>query len=290
MRDAVVIGAGLFGQVITAELQDKLGMDVLMVDARRPGSGSGPSASLMKPSWLQSVTTSAQDLAYAVLDRHYGVHDLSFKVGPMKVDTVRWCDPRKIMKPEALALRVFQIRPNGPGWVVEGMITESNYEIHLETLTVIVAAGVWSWQLVPVPGLTGKAGAAVVYRNAQIKQPFIRPWAPYKQVTAFNLGPDLWVGDSSAILEKNWTAERQQQTVDRCSAVVEQEDFYPDLPPEKEVLVGVRPYVPKKHFAAGHPCYLKEHKPGLWVATGGAKNGTIAAGWCAGYLANRMEL
>jgi hypothetical protein len=37
------------------------------------------------------------------------------------------------------------------------------------------------------------------------------------------------------------------------------------------------------------PCYLAEVRPQLWVATGGAKNGTLAAAWCAHELVQKLQ-
>jgi hypothetical protein len=60
---------------------------------------------------------------------------------------------------------------------------------------------------------------------------------------------------------------------ERCAEFLQ---FSPtDLLPK----TGHRPYV-----KGAQPCYLKEHASGLWVVTGGAKNGTIASGWAASEL------
>jgi glycine/D-amino acid oxidase-like deaminating enzyme len=50
------------------------------------------------------------------------------------------------------------------------------------------------------------------------------------------------------------------------------------------VLTGLRPYVP-----GAKPCVLAEPHPGLWVVTGGAKNGTAAAGWAARKLSEALS-
>lgn len=282
MHDAIVIGAGLFGQVIAAQLRS-LGMETMLVDNAEPKAGSLPSASLMKPSWFANMGAQYTDPALKLLDRIYGVHELKFKVGPAKIGGVMWCDPRQIMVPEAVLADV--------AWVDRGVVSlrergdpqrQPRYQterrvIHKAKL-IVVAAGVWSSKLLPVPGLTGKMGAAVRYKDTQIGEPFIRPWAPYKQLVAFNLGPDLWVGDGSAIKPENWTEERQAKTVERCSILGHR--------PGSRILIGTRPYVPKKYLN-GQPCYLEEREPWLWIATGGAKNGTIAAGWCAHEIGKR---
>ena len=37
------------------------------------------------------------------------------------------------------------------------------------------------------------------------------------------------------------------------------------------------------------PCLLEEIRPGLWVASGGAKNGMLAAGWAAHEICRRTS-
>ena len=262
--DAIVVGAGLFGQVIAKHLRS-LGVEVMMIDSGAPNPGSKPSASLMKPSWFAGMGAKYTDPALELLDRHYGVQDLDFMVGPLKTSGVKWCDPRMITAPDPLRFRATSVCP---GRVVVGP------DIILEAKLIIVAAGVWTAQLLPVPGLEGKMGSACLFPNRQIPEPFIRPWAPYKQLVAFNMGEHVWVGDGSAIKPDNWTSERQAKTIERCVGAVNLERS------GMSVLTGNRPYVPKKNLD-GRPCYLEEREPGLWIATGGAKNGTIAAGWCA---------
>lgn len=272
--DAIVVGSGLFGQVIRKHLIS-LGMQVHMMDADAPNPGSKPSASLMKPSWFRGMGARYTDPALELLDRHYGVHDLSFRVGPARLSGVKWCDPWRITAPGAERALVQSV---GQGFVqvggTSGLGWQHTKPRRHEAKLIIVAAGVWTSQLLPVPGLEGKMGAACLFPHRQIDEPFISPWAPYKQLVAFNLNEHVWVGDGSAIKPSNWTPKRRDKTVERCAQAVGLDRS------GMRVLEGNRPYVPKQHLN-GRPCYLEEREPGLWIATGGAKNGTIAAGWCA---------
>lgn len=262
--DVVVVGAGLFGSVI-AEALRRNGVVVLVVDDRRPNAGSPPAACLMRPSWFSSLGRAVYDPALRVLDELYSVQDVVFKAAKVPV-TVHWCDPRKILQPPDLVARATRVVAQEGGWRVE---TSS---VAISAKKVVVAAGVWSGLLASVEGgVVGQAGLACLWRKARIEEPFIQAWAPYRQISAFNRGDGLWVGDSSAALAQNWSAANAGATVRRCSKAVGRGD-----PPEQ--LFGIRPYVKAK------PCYLKEARPGLWVATGGAKNGTIAAAWCASEL------
>ena len=278
--DAIIIGGGLFGQTIASELLS-IGKKLVIIDNDEPQSGSKPSASLMKPSWMKQLTTEQQDQSYSVLDKHFGVHDLSFKVGPLKVDTVRWCDPEKIR------LAVPPIRKN----VIKatpGTVHFDDDEVW-EARTVIVAAGYWSNDILykehQAPGLDGRVGASYVTTGAQLPDNFISVWAPYKQLVAFNIDSNrVWVGDGTALKVGNLTDERLAQSTARARGVVTG---------DTKMSIGIRPYMPKSALGKA-PCHLAFHQcphtpNDLIVATGGAKNGTIAAGWAAYQIARYME-
>ena len=276
MTDVIVIGSGLFGQIITAKLR-KDGHEVAMVDSHRPNAGSKPAACLMKPSWFSSLGKRVYTPSLELLDDLYGVQDVEFKVVGAST-TVHWIDPATILCETPIHMHVDKVGPGeimvSGGAAYPDLAPEAPY---FNATTIIVAAGVWSSELVPVPGLRGLAGSAFRWPGAKIKEPFINPWAPYKQIVAFNRGDGAWVGDGSAIKQENWDEMRSHQAGRRCANAV-------GLPlPGALELHGIRPYVPRVK-----PCYLT-FEPGLVVATGGAKNGTIAAGWCAHKISEALK-
>lgn len=277
--DVAVVGGGIFGRVIGRHLSSQ-GHDVVIIDNQQALAGSRPSACLMKPSWFAGMGKACTDPALEVLDRHFGVKDLQFRLGPARVGGVKWCDPRSIA---ATHSEVRELKDTAIE-VDSGLVHCEDRGEPVEADTVIVAAGVWSSDLVPIPGLSSRVGASCFYAGEQVEEPFIRPWAPYKQIVAFNMHDGLWVGDGSAIIPENWNQRRTLQTVERCRAAV---GLASDVLSEK-ITVGHRPYMPKKMFR-GDPCYLEELRPGVWAATGGAKNGTIAAGWCAHILGQALQ-
>jgi len=271
MHDAVIIGGGLFGSIIAKTLRSTRKMNVLVIDDQRPESGSRPAACLMKPSWLSGLGKDIWMPALRLLDNLYGVEDIQFKIGIVR-STVHWCDPAKVLEQGALNARVTQIQQTSEGsWLVR---------MGDETVTaarVIVATGAWARELVPLDAdLRGLKGAALLWPNERIPEPFVQPWAPYKQLVGFNRGDGAWVGDGTAILMENWKPLTLNRSVARCATAA----GYPKE--EAQVLVGIRPYTDRS------PAYLAEQEPGLWVATGGAKNGTIAAAWCAQQIADKL--
>jgi glycine/D-amino acid oxidase-like deaminating enzyme len=224
----------------------------------------------MKPSWFASLGADVYKPAIAKLAELYPLQEVGFYTGPVKTTTVTWINPQEILRVRKLTAHVERLARNGKRWqlLIEGEPVEARI--------VIVAAGIWTGRLVPEVQQRGLAGMAFLWPKETIGRPFIRPWMPYKQIVAFNRGDGLWAGDGSAILWKNWTVGHADRSLQRCRGALKRR-----LAPPIQIF-GVRPYHDAK------PCYLSEIRPNLWVATGGAKNGTLAAGWCAHELSRRL--
>ncbi len=258
----LVVGAGLFGNIIAAALRAR-GASVTVIDDARPEAGSRPAACLMKPGWFSSLGKAVYMPALSLLEELYGVKTISFRMGITIQVPVKWCDPRSILKPPDVRGTVKTLRRGRKGYVA--MLASGE---KVSASTAIVAAGIWTPLLFPRIKVTGLAGVACLWPRNHIEQPVIQLWAPYRQLVAFNRGDGLWVGDGSAIKRPNWSVQHTMDTIRRCEGLVGLKD-----PPQQ--LFGIRPYM------SASPCYLEELEKDLWVATGGAKNGTIAAAWCA---------
>ena len=264
----MIIGGGLFGSVIAKALL-ALKYDVCVIDGGHEDAGSKPAACLMKPGWFASLGRDIYDPALKTLDALYGLQEVQFKLGPAMVK-VFWIPPRKILQAIPFVQgRVSRYTRQGKYWQITLM-----GGVVLQASLLIVAAGIWTELLVPEVRQKGMAGIAFLWPKSVVS-PFIKPWAPFKQIVAFNRDDGAWISDGSAILLKNWNDAREQACFSRCVATQK-------LPADPTRLFGLRPY----HVAK--PCYLEEVRPKLWVATGGAKNGTLAAGWCASQLAKAL--
>lgn len=280
MRIAV-IGAGLFGCVIAETLARLEGHSVTIIDNHRATRGSDPAACLIKPSWINSMISTDKNAALDLLNVLYGVQDIQFAVPPTRaLATVHWVDPARVLNPQSPLISRLRAAVTGiwrnardSKWAVD---IDSGEMWNNEFDRVVVAAGVWcndillNHKRIEVEGLAARAGAAFLWRDTFITQPFIFPWAPFRQVVGFNRGDGAWVSDGTAVKPESWDDKRADACKQRCSAIA----CLPAGAPE--VLYGLRPYVPN-----AKPAYLQEHDDGVWVATGGAKNGTIAAAWCA---------
>lgn len=278
-REVIVVGAGIFGTTIARKLA-KDGHDVLVLDSEKIYAGSTPAACLMKPSWLTKLSKTQQAESFATLDELYGLHELNARVmvsGFVKQQPVFWVAPRAILKPgryekgDVLSIGQQDFYP---------LVRLADRVIHCKTL--ILAAGVWTANLIDVPKLRGQAGVAFTWTTDSMEEGFprVKPWAPYRQLVAMEIEPGkTWCGDGTAVNEESMTVMREAKCLERCS------DFTKKNPEAATRLRGIRPYI--KGLTA--PCYLKkEELPGVWTVTGGAKNGTASAGWAAYNIAKQL--
>jgi glycine/D-amino acid oxidase-like deaminating enzyme len=278
MTDTIVVGAGLFGQIITAELR-RQGQQVLMLDRREPLAGSGPAACLMKPSWFSGLGRAVYEPALETLDHLYHLRDLTFDVhvgksGKIAQARVHWVDPRDVLDKEFRHCSVLQ--------VAAGRVVLSTGET-LEARNIIVAAGVWTETLLRQYAQGWQRGMAALYPGARPEgRGVIKAWAPYRQLVGFDRLDGLWVGDGSAIKHANWTQGREEEILARETKLARRLVGSSPLP-QPRLLQGLRPY-----WKGAGPCLLERVEEGLWVASGGAKNGTLSAGWAAWRLAREL--
>lgn len=281
-----VIGAGLFGSIQTRHLT-ALGHDVTLINTEISYSGSKPAACLIKPSWLASMQNSQIDSSFSLLDKYYGVKDIEFLVNGKIKNTVRWVNPSHILSEAYLKCSVTNIKKQGNLGYTLFLLPDNNdlQDIVLEVDCVVVAAGYWTFPLVNIfqaglvtETMVGQAGCAHLYKG-QLEQPFIKVWAPYKQLVGFNRDDkNVWIGDGAAIKWANWNSTHSSNNLARCNKAA------PAGLKLVKSIFGIRPYVKD-----AKPCYIKEVAPRLWAVTGGAKNGTIAAGWAAHFVGENVR-
>lgn len=275
--DTVVVGAGLFGNIAAKALRAE-GQRVITIDAKMDLRASPCAACLMKPGWFVNMTKADIDEALFLLNALYGVHDLPFQILGFS-RTVHWVNPREVLYEPDLLGAVVDIKDTDDGYHVRvhGLNTQRTIYVIVAT-NVVVAAGIWTDSLVSLGGarMEGKAGAAFTYRG-KLDKAIVQPWAPYKQIVAFNRDEDeIWIGDGSAIIPTNWTGARMQQSEERCRPYAQGAELV-------QRLSGIRPYA-----KTPDPCLMYEAMPRLWAVTGGAKNGTMAAAWAANQLIRRL--
>lgn len=271
VRDAIVVGCGIIGSTVAKALVDR-GLDVLVLDDRRSEAGTPPSGGHLKPSWFGGMPKEQYMPAMELLDKTWGLLEERFVVRPTPITTTVYrVDTDLVMAypfTRGTVLRLTNLTGNAPG-VVYGV---PGGEATERASMLVIATGTWAGELAECPKVTAKRGVSFRYATT-LDRPFVKPWAPYKQVVAHQQSPgEVWVGDGSALLERSWTEQRTEDCARRCRAALK---LGPEVVPTK-TLHGLRPYCD-----SDGPCLLKRLGPSAWLATGAGKSGTIAAGWVA---------
>lgn len=276
MRDAIVIGAGIIGATVARGLL-KLGMEVLVLDDRRSLGGTRPSGGHLKPSWFSSMAKDEYTPAMELLEDLWGMSAEDFYLWPLgKLTTkVYRVDTDKVLKAPSVNATVVGLEHLENFPLVRYTMLPSQEQRVDRCRLLVVAAGAWCHELLPNITTTAKQG--VSFRvEGRLTQPFIKAWAPYKQVVAHQQKlEEIWVGDGSAIIPKNWGEDRTAACRSRCLTALQKNVV--GSAKVKHTIYGLRAYAKQK----SGPCLLERIGPRTWVATGAGKSGTISAGWVA---------
>jgi glycine/D-amino acid oxidase-like deaminating enzyme len=283
IADTIVIGNGLFGAIIAKSLR-AIGQTVFVIDSNEERAGSKPAGCLMKPSWYSGLGKEVHEPSMKLLDSLYGVQTVQFSIKPVGSAEVYWIPPSSILSGEYCVGKVTDIKQADGGWLVAADI--GDFEMYHACKNLVVAAGVWTEKLLeklgvfPKGGMAAQTGISWVWDGA-LKENTISVWAPYRQLVAMNFGEGkCWAGDGTSIKDVNFGEKHVQASWNRCSPYAEASGGFTN----GKGIIGMRPYM------KGHkPCYLAEPLSGLWVATGGAKNGTVAAGYCAHVITEALK-
>jgi len=272
VKDVIVIGAGIIGATIAKSLQTQ-GRDVLVIDSNESLAGTKPSGGHLKPSWFGGMSKTEYEPAMELLNETWGLIEEQFTIKALGISTgvtstVYRVDTDKVIEFPRVVGRVcsLQFLDNYPN------VVWNNGESQERCRLLIVAAGVWCGTLLPQLALKIQRKQGISFRyKGQLKEPFINPWAPYKQIVAHQQSSnEIWIGDGSTILQPNWTAKRELECRTRCENNLQKMQYIRSI-------TGLRPYCE----SGKDPCLLKQVFNRVWVATGAGKSGTIAAGWVA---------
>lgn len=269
MRDVVVVGAGIFGQVIAAHLRRR-GMDVLLLGHERYSAASPAAACVLRPSWMTNMTIIEIDRALILLDETYGLREVEFTLEPLGRRLLcQRVEPGLILSGvvrSAVVSSVEEFESSVGICYGHGELESAHY--------CVVATGMWAGELCPWVSAVGKWGWA--HRSPPVARARIRPWAPYRQTVSLNLDDGGWTGDGYALKFESTTA-RAERSLERCAALAGYE------PGEMRTIIGGRPYAETR----GRPCLLS-WQGRVCAVTGGAKNGTAAAAWAAREIGRKL--
>jgi glycine/D-amino acid oxidase-like deaminating enzyme len=268
VKDVIVVGAGIIGATIALALRRE-GRKVTLLDRGETMAGTIASGGHLKPSWFGSLKKKDYEPAMELLDDVWGLIEEKFAIKLGIGTTVYRVDTDKVLALKKTVADVTKIRVSGKCPTV----TLSSGKV-LECKLLIVATGVWANELCPSVTTKAKQGVSFRFRGG-LPEPFIKPWAPYKQIVAHQQNSkEIWIGDGTAIYPKNWTIERENQSLLRCKKALKTDKEYKAL---YRCLYGLRPYITE----CKDPCLVKKVNKKVWIVTGAGKLGTIAAGWAA---------
>jgi glycine/D-amino acid oxidase-like deaminating enzyme len=246
MTRLFIIGGGLFGSLAAAYARSK-GLDAVVFDPGLPGAASPAAAGLFREGWVRHSNRELYHYALPVLERLYGVRQISLMDEHGTSESFLWVPPTVILETAPIRQTVTAI---GDGWLESAGVRYEGY--------VYVAAGVWSAQFMPGLKIVGRAGAAFTFAGEN--PGIIRPIAYGRQAIAFvrEVGTTYF---SDGTAEIDYTDEHERQTRSRAAAL-----GLTTLPIARQW--GRRPYTP------GGPLFTALGER-TWLATGGRKMGTI---------------
>lgn len=263
----IVIGGGIIGTTIAKALEDR-GEEVLLLDSASPHSGTRPSGGHFKHSWAGKMPKNVFEDSRETLDRVWGV-----KVeGEDKNEFCR-VDIDKVLeyhRKQSFVERI-DVRRNTV------FTTEQTYKFD----NLFVCTGFQTAFLFPELKIQNKFG--VSFRvPGKIAKAVIHQWAPYKQIVAHQQSRGrIWIGDGTAIIEKNWSDKNTEACRERCLRFLKKKMNTPC-----QQHVGVRGYM--EHNKA-HPCFYQKRRNTRIIA-GAAKMGTLSAGWAVNKIFKQLKM
>ena len=272
-----MIGCGIVGATIARVFRAQ-GRKVLVLDDCRQMNGTAPSGGHCKPGWFAGMPKDQYEPAMELLAEVWDLLDETFVIRPGGLKTTVYRVDTEVVvrepRTKATVMEIVDLKASKPTIVYK----QDGETKEVQGSLVILATGHWVPELFRFIKVTDKQGVSFRF-NGQVT-PFIDTWAPYKQVVVHQQGPnEIWIGDGSAILAKNWS-DRTKQCLTRCRTKLGPK--FKDAEPIRTI-TGIRPYCEKQ---GKDPCLLKKVGPSTWVATGSGKLGTVSAGWCAWRLLN----
>lgn len=270
MKDVIIVGCGIIGATVKKAMLEQ-GRKVAIYDSGEEMAGTKPSGGHLKPGWLSGMKKEDYEPAIELLEHLWDMDCSDFKVRPTGLKTkVYRVDTDVVIKTPRIKKRIVKVDTDEQYPVV---VTEDGEH---KCRLLVVSAGVWCRELFPDLFPTKKElqpKQGISFRFKGTCEPFIKPWAPYKQVVAHQQSEnEIWVGDGSVIIPNNWDDKRTRQCLGRCRSAL---GFGKQKPCRQ--IMGLRPYCQNK----GEPCYYHKVGRNAYVVTGAAKLGTVAAGWAA---------
>ncbi len=148
-----VVGGGLFGSLAAAYARSK-GIEAVVFDPGLEGAASRAAAGLFKEGWVGQKLREHYDRALPLLDRLYGLRNVSLTGDDGNKEIYFCVPPTAILEPASIQERVTAV---GDGWLEAAGRWYEGW--------VYIAAGVWCGQFLPGLRVYGKAGTSLVFHG-----------------------------------------------------------------------------------------------------------------------------
>jgi Pyridine nucleotide-disulphide oxidoreductase len=282
----LVVGAGLFGSVATQLLREH-GHEVTVVDEGLPNTASRAAGCVLAPSWSSSLAPGRWEEAMGILRNLYAVREVRFQTNFKLPFTAFHIDPGQILV-EYLQGTYINTTAVGDHWEAHVMAGENRISMAVDAVYIATGAAQFKdslfWQY-KTKVLWGASLKAEALWNPHVRES-VTLYAPYKQAVCVKLKNQYWFGDGTALSQKTFSKEMlaRIQTLKERATTMTGLDLGKDGS-AAEIVWGGRPVV------EGHPeGILLRDGERTWIATGGGKNGTLAAALTATRFVEQLRM
>lgn len=310
--DVVVIGAGLIGSMTAKYLRSK-GMEVIIIDSRHLLGASKCSFGTWKEGWVNPIIKDEYDDGVDLLKKYTGgIKEVEFLVRPKnynnrsvmrqevdqsntKIEKFNQVDCKLILNEEFITGSVINIEGKK---VTIAQGKEKTKETYQANVAIIIAAGVWTTDILIDNGLTDNLpyldmqwGSVFKLEGDKLPINQMKEWSPYKQSMFVNMGKNLAMfGDGVTVKnpKPGGKDNRVQMTSERIlihmNELLLTRKWAPSI---TSIMEGYRPYLNKTKSSTKN--FVNQHSSFVISATGGAKNSTILCGHMAKEIYRKIK-
>lgn len=279
----VIIGAGLFGSMISKYLKSR-GIDCLIVDRNDIMNASKCSSGIFRPGWAGKIQPEVS-VSLPIIEKFVSIVPLPIFDGDKEIQTtIDFIDCNLILNEEFLAGDV--VRCTKDKTAIRSVIVDvEGVEVEIECDHLVVAAGSYTNTLLAKLGIPtvfqlDSYWGAVVHTSDLPKRNYIQTWAPYKQMYGLTLergGKNVGYFTMGTAV-KNPPVGGDNRTLAGGGKLVQYAAAACHMKQIIEIPEGLRPFFAEK---GGEVDFVNNHGLNVISATGGAKNSTLLCGYAA---------
>lgn len=270
--DIIIVGAGLFGSMITTFFQKK-GLSTLTISNGNDMSGSKCSAGIFRESFINKSILEKAKIGISILEKTVSIDEVSFGAKE-KFNIVL---PDKILLPQSQILSDTVLSVKNDAVILLNNSAENHLLVRAKK-AVILACGAFTDNLLINSGYSS-IGIDSYWGNCFLSKQkatnIYKVWMPYKQICGFQKDSSTYYFSNAQTVKNPSTNDgRIQKGEDRLLNQYIESGLNVDS--ITHMLQGFRPYLKNKGID-----FVNQHDTRLFSATGGAKNSTILCGYVA---------